>query len=118
VVKPEWGIKRICPNCGTRYYDFRKTPPVCPACSTVYDPDALLKSRRVRSGSVEEVRKPVKVAATVEEDIEEIVPDADDADAADAETVDDDTLIEADDDDLDGDALATEVEVEEPEDDR
>jgi uncharacterized protein (TIGR02300 family) len=115
VVKPEWGIKRICPNCGTRYYDFRKSPPVCPACSTVYDPDALLKSRRVRSGSVEEVRKPAKVAAV--EDIEEIVPDADDPDAPDAEVPDDDTLIEADDDDVDGD-LATEVEVEESDDER
>jgi uncharacterized protein (TIGR02300 family) len=115
VVKPEWGIKRICPNCGTRYYDFRKSPPVCPACSTVYDPDALLKSRRVRSGAVEEPRKPAKVAA-VEEDIEEIVPD--DADAADADTADDDTLIEDDADDLDGGDLSAEVEVEESDEDR
>lgn len=117
MVKPEWGIKRICPNCGTRYYDFRKSPPVCPACSTVYDPDALLKSRRVRSGSVEETRKPAKTAATVE-DIEDVVPDADDPDAADSDTNDDDTLIEDDADDLDGGDLANEVEVEESDEDR
>jgi uncharacterized protein (TIGR02300 family) len=114
VVKPEWGIKRICPNCGTRYYDFRKTPPVCPACSTVYDPDALLKSRRVRSGSVEEVRKPAKVAAV--EDIEEIVPDVEDPEAAEADA-DEEALIE-DTDDLDGGDLSTEVEVEENDEDR
>jgi uncharacterized protein (TIGR02300 family) len=115
VVKPEWGIKRICPNCGTRYYDFRKSPPVCPACSTVYDPDALLKSRRVRSGAVEEVRKPAKGVPV--EDVEEIAPDVDDADAADTDTADDDALIE-DTDDLDGGDLSAEVEVEENDEDR
>lgn len=115
MVKPEWGIKRICPNCGTRYYDFRKSPPVCPACSTVYDPDALLKSRRVRSGAVEETRKSSKAPV---EDIEEALPDDADADAADTDANDDDTLIEDDADDLDGGDLANEVEVEENDDER
>ena len=53
MAKTEWGLKRICPNCGTRYYDFRKDPPTCPACGTVYDPEALLKSRRARPGMAE-----------------------------------------------------------------
>lgn len=48
VGKAELGIKRICPSCGTRYYDLNRMPPVCPACNVVYDPEALLKSRRVR----------------------------------------------------------------------
>ena len=55
MAKAEWGLKRICPNCGTRYYDFRKDPPTCPACGTVYDPEALLKSRRARPGMAEEL---------------------------------------------------------------
>jgi len=57
VAKAEWGLKRICPNCGTRYYDFHKEPPTCPACGTAYDPEALLKSRRARPGMAEEVKK-------------------------------------------------------------
>ncbi len=91
MVKAEWGLKRICPNCGTRYYDFRKDPPTCPACGTVYDPEALLKSRRARPGMVEETRKgsakTVSRAAGFDEiapaDPEEevdLVPDADDDD--------------------------------------
>ena len=23
MAKPEWGRKRICPSCGTKYYDFK-----------------------------------------------------------------------------------------------
>jgi hypothetical protein len=30
------GIKRICTNCGTRYYDMGKTPVTCPSCDTEY----------------------------------------------------------------------------------
>ena len=48
VAKPEWGTKRICPSCGTRYYDLLREPVICPKCSTPYDPEAFLKSRRAR----------------------------------------------------------------------
>jgi uncharacterized protein (TIGR02300 family) len=47
VVKPEWGLKRICPNCGTRYYDMQRDPITCPRCSAPFDPEAF-KARRVR----------------------------------------------------------------------
>lgn len=30
------GLKRICPACHTRFYDFEKRPPVCPACDTPF----------------------------------------------------------------------------------
>jgi uncharacterized protein (TIGR02300 family) len=91
VVKAEWGLKRICPNCGTRYYDFRKEPPTCPACGTVYDPEALLKSRRARAVVVEEPRKLAAKASRVR-DFEELpVADADDGDLVpDADAVEDD----------------------------
>jgi len=90
VVKPEWGLKRICPNCGTRYYDFRKTPPTCPSCATVYDPEALLKSRRARSGIPDEPRKLVVKPVSRVEGFDEIVAvDAEEADLA-PDVVDDD----------------------------
>ncbi len=44
--KTEWGLKRICLSCGTRYYDMKKNPPVCPSCKTSFDPEALLRARR------------------------------------------------------------------------
>ncbi len=48
MAKPEWGSKRICPSCGTRYYDLLHKPVICPKCSTPFDPEAFLKSRRAR----------------------------------------------------------------------
>ena len=47
--KTEWGIKRVCPSCGTKYYDFNKNPIICPKCEFEFDPDLLLKSRKGRS---------------------------------------------------------------------
>ena len=57
--KPEWGIKRICPSCGIKYYDFDKIPITCPKCNFEFDPDLLLKSRKGRgvSNKVEESEK-------------------------------------------------------------
>ena len=47
--KPEWGIKRVCPSCSVKYYDFNKNPIICPKCEFEFDPDLLLKSRKGRS---------------------------------------------------------------------
>src|SRR5690348_7718322 len=54
LAKPEWGSKRICPSCGTRYYDLLRDPIVCPKCSTPFDPEALLRARRARPSAVAE----------------------------------------------------------------
>jgi uncharacterized protein (TIGR02300 family) len=36
VAKQDLGTKRLCPNCGAKYYDLNKNPPVCPKCDTVF----------------------------------------------------------------------------------
>ena len=46
MANPEWGKKRICLACNTKYYDFNKSPIICPSCGTKFDPDAYLKSRK------------------------------------------------------------------------
>jgi uncharacterized protein (TIGR02300 family) len=68
LAKPEWGTKRICPSCGTRYYDLLRDPIVCPKCSTPFDPEAFLKARRARP------------AAPVEKELEPVGADDLDAD--------------------------------------
>src|ERR1700733_7396483 len=79
LAKPEWGNKRICPSCGTRYYDLMRESVICPKCSTPYDPEAFLKARRAR---------PV---APVEKELAPVGEDADvDVEAEDVETVEDD----------------------------
>ncbi len=120
---PEWGMKRICPSCATRYYDFQKNPPACPVCGTAYDPEALLKSRRGRTAVVDEpVVKRKKAPAIVEgdelpdvgDDLEAVEPDveAEDIEPADVEA-DDDTLLEDDADDVDAEIEDVEIEPDE-----
>ncbi len=46
MAKPEWGLKRTCHSCGTRFYDMMRTPAVCPKCSTTIEPEAPFKTRR------------------------------------------------------------------------
>ena len=75
--KPEWGIKRVCPSCSIKYYDFNKNPIICPKCEFEFDPDLLLKSRKGRSIASKidnnEVSSDVKKEEeTLEEDINSI----------------------------------------------
>ena len=80
--KPEWGIKRVCPSCSIKYYDFNKSPIICPKCEFEFDPDLLLKSRKGRSiatkTEVNEVSSDVKKEEeTLEDDINSIENDED-----------------------------------------
>ena len=51
--KPEWGAKRVCINCSTRFYDLKKKPIVCPECSSTFDPEAFMKPKRGRLNAEE-----------------------------------------------------------------
>jgi len=47
MTKPEWGAKRTCPKCGTRFYDLGKDDPVtCIECGTQFEPESVLKSKQ------------------------------------------------------------------------
>jgi uncharacterized protein (TIGR02300 family) len=47
MVKPEWGTKRTCPKCSTRFYDLGKDDPVtCVECGSAWEPDPVLKSKQ------------------------------------------------------------------------
>ena len=47
MVKPEWGAKRTCPKCSTRFYDLGKDDPVhCIECGTDFVPEPVLKSKQ------------------------------------------------------------------------
>ena len=98
--KPEWGIKRVCPSCSIKYYDFNKNPIVCPKCEFEFDPDLLLKSRKGRSiatkAEINEVSSDAKKEEkTLEEDINLIENDEDILE------IDDETDIQNDDIDKD-----------------
>tara|TARA_Y100001970_G_scaffold266055_1_gene354280 strand:- start:2537 stop:2938 length:402 start_codon:yes stop_codon:yes gene_type:complete len=44
MAKPEWGTKRIGP-CGTKFYDFNKSPVICPNCGG----EVILKEEKIKS---------------------------------------------------------------------
>ena len=47
MVNPEWGTKRTCPKCATRFYDLGKDDPVtCIACGINWHPEPVLKSKQ------------------------------------------------------------------------
>lgn len=47
MIKPEWGTKRTCPKCATRFYDLGKEDPVtCINCGNTWEPEAILKSKQ------------------------------------------------------------------------
>ena len=56
MAKPELGTKRLCGNCGVKFYDLSKDPIVCPKCHTVMEL-AAVSARAVRS------RQPLRRAA-------------------------------------------------------
>jgi uncharacterized protein (TIGR02300 family) len=57
VAKPELGTKRLCGNCGAKFYDLSKDPIVCPKCSTVFQVAAPAPRAR------QEAARPAPVAA-------------------------------------------------------
>ncbi len=47
MVKPEWGTKRTCPKCATRFYDLGKEDPTtCISCGVSWFPEPVLKSKQ------------------------------------------------------------------------
>lgn len=68
MVKPEWGTKRTCPKCSTRFYDLGNGEPVhCIECGTEWAPEPVLKSKQPMP--FEAAAAPVKEPAA-DEDLE------------------------------------------------
>jgi uncharacterized protein (TIGR02300 family) len=96
--KDEWGAKRICPNCSTRFYDLQHDPMTCPNCGATFSLESLtaVKTRTLRP----EKLKPEPVDL---EDLTEI--------DADEETIEgddelDDEILEDEEDNVDLDEIA------------
>jgi uncharacterized protein (TIGR02300 family) len=73
MAKAELGLKRTCLSCGMRYYDFNRTPIICPGCQTAFDPELVVRSRRGRAVPKSESKASKANASTVVE--EAVAPD-------------------------------------------
>jgi len=86
--KEEWGVKRLCPTTGKRFYDLNKKPPVSPYTGEVVNIDTGGKTRSLSAD------KPDAKSKDVVEDEEVVLED--DEDTADADLGDD--VLDDDDD--------------------
>jgi uncharacterized protein (TIGR02300 family) len=64
VAKPELGTKRLCGNCGAKFYDLSKDPIICPKCHTVLELAAVSSRSRPDSAAARAVA-PVPEEETV-----------------------------------------------------
>lgn len=98
--KEEWGVKRVCPTTGKRFYDLGRTPIISPYTGEVVTLDTGKGGRSLVSERAEK-----KVAKDLVTEDDDLVLDDDidlDDDDADVDLDDDDVL----DDDDDGDTVA------------
>jgi uncharacterized protein (TIGR02300 family) len=111
VAKPELGTKRLCANCGAKFYDLNKTPITCPKCHTVMELAAAPTRPRPEPARA---AVPVKEEALPEtQDAEFVSLEDADAEAQGKKTGDDaigDDDIEIDDEPMDDAALIEETE--------
>lgn len=107
MARAELGTKRLCGECGAKYYDLGKSPIVCPKCEAVFEVvGATPKREPTRPEPVKaEPEETVETAETEDvevvslEDVEADESADVDVDDEDIAVVDDDTEIEDDDDD-------------------
>ena len=105
----EWGVKRLCPTTGKRFYDLNKNPIVSPYTGEVLEVDPS-KSRMIAADAEDAVTAKAKATEVDDEDV--VLDDEDDVD------VDlGDDILDDDDDDEDTVPLDDLADVASPEDD-
>jgi uncharacterized protein (TIGR02300 family) len=77
VAKVDLGTKRVCPNCGTKYYDLNKDPIICPKCGTHFEAPA----RTTRAAPVVVVEEPPKPVEEPQGEVEFVSLEEADAEA-------------------------------------
>ncbi len=96
MTKPEWGTKRLCPSCGARFYDMKRTPVTCPGGTSDVPIEPLPKAKK--PAPAKEAPAPVKAKVVAD------LASDDDSEDGDLDVAIDD-VEDIDDDDDDDDAL-------------
>ncbi|MFN0113396.1 MAG: TIGR02300 family protein [Paracoccaceae bacterium] len=98
--KDEWGVKRLCPHCGTRFYDLQRDPMTCPGCTHSFSAESLVAGR----GRVMIAEKAVVKERDI--DIDDIAEEPDLDEGAGDVDLDDDLLEDDEDDNVSLDEIA------------
>lgn len=96
--KEEWGVKRVCPTTGKRFYDLNADPIVSPYTGEVLNPDTGKATRTM----VADKEDKASLAEDLVDDADAVL---DDDDASDVD-LGDDVLDDDDDDDVSLDEIA------------
>jgi len=105
--KEEWGVKRVCPDTGRRFYDLGRNPIVSPYTDKVLVPDPAKGGRSLIADKPERVEEEEEETIVEDDDGEAKVEDGDDPDDDDGGAKIEDggvANVHDDDDDDDGEA--------------
>ena len=97
--KDEWGVKRLCPHCTSRFFDLQRDPMTCPECGHSFTAESLIAGRGRMLVSEKTVAKRDDI------DMEDLAEEDLDADAGD-DDLDDDLLEDDGDDEVSLDDIA------------
>jgi len=82
MTKPELGTKRLCTECGARYYDLNTTPITCPKCGASFQIiETRTASRSVQRPVVRQPEAPRKTEPTPPDPTETLIEEVDEDDA-------------------------------------
>ena len=98
--KIEWGLKRTCQSCTTRFYDLGRDPIICPKCGAEFDPEALLKTKRVKPAPVERPPAPAEVEEVEAAEEEEALVEGEAAEEEEEAVIEDTSELGEDTDDM------------------
>jgi hypothetical protein len=98
--KEEWGVKRVCPSCSTRFYDLRMDPMTCPECGATFTLESLTASKPKALRPEKAKPQPAASVDLVDDDDDAVIADDDDEDDL------DDDILEDDDDEVSLDEIA------------
>ena len=99
MAKADLGKKRACLACGMRFYDFKRSPIICPGCGAEFDTENIIRSRKGRPTAKQTLRddgnatddNPTQNDGDAEELTDAVVDDNDDDEIGFDDDVDDDS---------------------------
>ena len=112
MTRPELGTKRLCADCGAKFYDLNQAPIACPKCGAVFE--AVQVSSRWRAEPAHEAGRKVEPAVAETQEAQFVSPEDADAEAQGkqrrSETPETEDEVALDDESLDDGGLIAETE--------
>ncbi|WP_316858738.1 TIGR02300 family protein [uncultured Cohaesibacter sp.] len=97
MARPELGTKRVCAECGAKYYDLNRDPITCPKCGSIFE---IAKPAAIEVADVDEPEEEAAASVSSTEENADVIS-LEDADAEQASDID---VPDLDDDDNSDDA--------------